>query len=42
VRRQLTAASESLAKKLDNLNAARKASRELHAKIINSQASIEV
>ena len=42
VRQRLTQASETLAAKLDALSAARKASQELHDKIIAGKTAVEV
>lgn len=42
VRKKLTQATESLAAKLDALSAARKASQELHDKIIAGKTAVEV
>jgi hypothetical protein len=42
VREKLAQATESLAAKLDALSAARKASQELHEKLIASQTAFEV
>lgn len=42
VRQMLTQASETLAAKLDALSAARKASQELHDKIVAGKAAVEV
>ena len=42
VRQRLTQASETLAAKLDALSAARKASQELHDKIVAGRTAVEV